>query len=533
MSPFPHKREKAGLNVLRMAYMPISLKQRLPFRADLLLDAVVLVSGAVLPLAFAPYNWFLVAIVSPLILFVAWLNTTPGRAFVRGWLYGVGMFGAGVSWVYVSMHDFGGVPLGMSIFLTGIFVVFLALFPALLGYLISRFFSAATHTIKLLLIMPVAWVLAEWVRGWFLTGFPWLLLGYSQIDQPLGGLAPFLGVYGVSWAVALSSGLLIASILNSQWIYRIGCVAALIFLWGSSFALNNYTWTQPNGKPLKVSLIQGNIAQDIKWSPEMRDPTIDLYSTLTRDNWSSDLIIWPESALPDFYHEVDGYLEELGREAKANNSHLLIGVLYMDAKTEQYYNSVVSLGGGQPEFYHKRHLVPFTEYLPLKDAFGPIVKIMDVPMSDFSKGSDHQVPLSVGEQKVGIDVCYEDAFGEELIRALPQATFLVNVSNDAWFGESIAPAQHLQIARMRAKETGRPLLRGTNTGLTAIIDANGNVQSQAPQFQVQVLTGTIQPMRGSTVYTSVGNTLVVTGLFAVISWGWWLQRGRACRVRVA
>ncbi len=501
-------------------------------RARWLLAAAVLMAGAMLPLAFAPYGWSWIAIASPLILFLVWLKATPGQSFTYGWIYGLGMFGVGVSWVFVSIHDFGGVPLAMSIFLTGLFIVFLALFPALLGYLINRFFSGSSRETKLLLIMPAAWVLAEWVRGWFLTGFPWLLLGYSQIDQPLGGFAPLLGVYGISWAVVLTSGLLLVVTLDPRGIRRFAYSAALVLLWGGAFALNHYTWTQPSGKPLKVSLIQGNIAQDMKWDADMRDPTIDLYSTLTRAHWDSDLIVWPESALPDFYHEVEGYLEELAREAKANNSHLLIGVLYMDAKTTNYYNSVVSLGGARPEFYHKQHLVPFTEYLPLQNVFGPIVKFMDVPMSDFSKGASDQAPLAVAGQKVGIDICYEDAFGEELIRSLPAATFLVNVSNDAWFGESIAPAQHLQIARMRAKETGRPLLRGTNTGITAIIAADGTELARVPQFEVQVLTGTIQPMQGSTLYAMLGNVLVVTGLFAILGlvvWMRYLVRFRTAR----
>lgn len=506
-----------------MTYFASPYHRRRAFRARWLLDAALLVAGAMLPLAFAPYDWSWVAIVSPLILFAAWLKATPAQSFVYGWFYGLGMFGAGVSWVYVSIHDFGGVPLGLSIFLTGLFIVFLALFPALLGYLIKRFFSATTPSIMLLLVMPAGWVMAEWIRGWFLTGFPWLLLGYSQIDQPLGGFAPLLGVYGVSWAVAVTSGLLLALLVDSRLTRRFGYSLALALLWVSAFALNQYSWTQPAGKALKVSLIQGNISQDIKWDEDMRDPTIDLYSTLTRAHWDSDLIVWPESALPDFYHQVDGYLEELGREAKANNAHLLIGVLYLNAKTLKYYNSVVSLGGPRPEFYYKRHLVPFTEYLPLQNAFGPIVKFMDVPMSDFSKGADYQAPLNVAGQKVGINICYEDAFGEELIRSLPLATLLVNVSNDAWFGESIAPAQHLQIARMRAKETGRPLLRGTNTGITAIIGPDGAMLGHVPQFEVQVLTRTVQPMGGSTLYAMVGNVVVVAGLFAILGLAVWRQ----------
>lgn len=480
------------------------------------LDIASLLAGAAVPLAFSPFNLFPIAVISPAILFIAWLMANPRQGFRRGYLFGLGMFAAGVSWVYVSIYGFGGVSFGLSIFLTSLFVLFLALFPALLGYLVTRFFkglSGNTVRLKLLIVFPAAWVLFEWVRGWFLTGFPWLNLGYSQIDSPLGGFAPLAGVYGVSWTVVLTAGLVAALVLDKTRL-RLIYVAGLLSLWIVGFGLGSIAWTSPAGQPLKVSLIQGNIPQDMKWAAEVRAPTIELYTDLTRQHWDSDLIIWPESALPDFYHNATDYLDEIANEARVNKTDLLVGVLYMDPQSDRYYNSVVSLGR-KSAFYHKRHLVPFTEYLPLKGILGSVVDFMQVPMSDFSRGGDDQQPLEVAGQKAGIAICYEDAFGEELISFMPQATILVNVSNDAWFGESIAPQQHLQIARMRALETGRPLLRGTNNGLTAVIKANGQLQSMAPQFQIFVLTDTVQPMQGMTPYAQFGNWPIIM-LLAVL-----------------
>jgi apolipoprotein N-acyltransferase len=247
---------------------------------------------------------------------------------------------------------------------------------------------------------------------------------------------------------------------------------------------------------------------------------------MTRSNWQSDLVIWPESALPDFYHRQRDHLDGLAEEARQHNTDLLIGALTMDLDTDQYFNSMVGLGNGET-FYHKQHLVPFTEYLPLKSVLGSVVDFMNVPMSDFTAGAVDQSLIEVAGQKVGISICFEDAFGEEVIRTLPEATILVNVSNDAWFADSSAPHQHLQIARMRTLEAGRPMLRGTNTGMTAIIDAAGRLQATAPQFETTVLTGDVQPMQGMTPYARWGNRAVVSGAMLLVGFGVWRVRRTA------
>ncbi len=497
--------------------------------ADWRVDLLALLAGALLPLAFAPFGIFPLAIIIPALLFALWLHVSPRRAMWRGLLFGLGMFGTGVTWIYVSIYEFGGVSLPLSVFLMTLFVIVLAWFPALFGYFVTRFYPAPTPAalrVKLLLIFPAGWTFFEWVRSWFLTGFPWLNLGYSQIETPLAGLAPVLGVYGVSWASAFSAGLLLAVVLDKGGVWhRLRHIIVLLALWITAGLLGMQQWSQPTGTPLKVSLIQGNIPQDIKWTPDVRDPTLELYLRMTREHWDSNLIIWPETAMPVFYHEAEAFLGALAEEAREHHADMLIGVPVMDMRTQRYYNSMTSLGSHQA-FYHKHHLVPFTEYLPMKSVLAGVVDFLQVPMSDFSKGGLDQQPLSVAGQKAGISICYEAVFGEEVIRQLPDATLLVNVSNDAWFGHSIGPLQHLQITRMRALETGRPLLRATNTGITAIIGPNGKQLAVAPQFKTYTLTATIQPMSGATPYVRVGNMPVVVMLVLALAMGLFLAKRR-------
>lgn len=479
---------------------------------------VSVVAGLMTPLAFAPLDWWPLAILGPALLFLLWLDASPRQAAVLGLLFGLGFFGIGINWVFISVHYYGYVDFSFSLVITAVLVFFMALFPALVGYTLTRFFPRNFHhqasRYKLLLAIPAFWVLGEWIRGWFMTGLPWLSLGYSQLSSPLAGLAPVFGVYGVSWVVALSSALVVAVLLSARqrWLYS----AVLLLVWSGVWGLGLVPWTHPIGEPIKATLLQANIPQDLKWHPSMREPTIAIYAEMTRENWAtSDLIIWPESAIPGFYHEVEGFLDELEVEAQEQQTDLLIGVLSMNLETQQYYNSMLSLGQSRG-FYHKQHLVPFTEYLPLKNWLGGFVKFIQVPMSDFSPGEDDQPLLSVAGQKVGISICFDGVFGEELIRTLPQASLLVNVSNDAWFADSWAPPQHLQIAQMRALESGRYMLRATNTGVTAVVDEKGRITAQAPQFETTFLNAEAQPRAGTTPYVLWANTPVVLGSLALI-----------------
>lgn len=511
--------------------LPLTLR-RSARTAALSLDFGALLSGALAPLAFAPLSLFPLAVLGPALLFALWLRSSPSRAAWRGWLFGLGMFGVGVSWVQVSIYNYGGVGLPTALAITGLLVAILAAYPAAMGYLVGRLYPS-TGAIKAVLVLPAAWVLFEWLRGWLFTGFPWLSLGYSQTDTWLAGLAPIVGVYGVSWATVLSAGLLLQAARAGSGRRRVLLVLVLAAVWAAGWALGRLEWTQPHGHPLKVSLVQGDVEQGIKWLPGERLATLERYARMTAEHWGSDVVIWPETAIPMFYHQVPReFLAQLLEQARAHGTDLLVGAPVLNPATSSYYNSLLKLGD-PAGVYHKHHLVPFTEYLPLKQWLGGAVDLLDVPMSDFSPGAAAQPPLKVGGVPVGASICYEIAFGEEIIRALPAASLLVNVSNDAWFGRSLAPYQHLQIARMRTLETGRPLLRATNTGITAIIDEHGRLMATLPMFQAGVLTGTVQPRTGLTPYAAAGNLLMLLLVAVLLTLGaavyGWQGRGRGVR----
>lgn len=463
-------------------------------------------AGALSVLAFAPFSLYPLAVAGPLLLLWLWQGATPRFGFQSGWAYGLGLLGFGVFWLHISIDQFGNMGTAAAIALTLLFVLSLALYYGLVGWLTVRLWHRGGW--PLLALVPSLWVLGEWLRGWVLTGFPWLVLGYSQIDSPLGGYAPLVGVYGVSW-VALLSGVLLFLVMRPAVPQRLWLAAALALLWGGGALLTRIAWTEPAGAVLRVSLIQGNVAQEAKWRRDALRPTLDLYTGLTREQWQSDLIIWPETAVPAFAHQVERLLlEPLAAEAQANQSELLIGIPQWDVGGGAYYNSMLSLGGERGS-YAKRHLVPFGEFMPLKQWLQPLINWLQIPMSDFTPGDAPRPLLPLAGYMAGISICYEDAFGEEMIEALPQAAFLVNASNDAWFGDSLAPRQHLEIARMRALESGRYLLRSTNTGISALIDPKGKIQGYSPAFQQHVLNGEIVPMQGATPYVRVGNWAVV------------------------
>ena len=485
-------------------------------------EAAALLSGVALPLAFSPFDLYPLAILLPAVLFALWRRVSPGRAFVRGGLFGLGAFGVGVSWVFVSMNDYGGMGVPLSVFITALLVLVLSVFPALAGYAAVRLCGPAANRLGWVLVVAAVWTLFEWMRGRFLSGFPWLNLGYSQIDAPLAGFAPLLGVYGVSLLAALSAACLVAGV-GSRGTVRGVWLTALVILWLAGAGLRHIDWTHPAGNALRVSLVQGNLPQDLKWEPGVRDLTAELYMNLTRAHWDSRLIVWPETAMPMYYLQARPYLDVLADEARRHDSGVLAGLVYLDTQTSRYYNTMVAIDGRE-QFYHKYHLVPFTEYLPFKPVLGRFIDSLDIPMSDFSPGDRFQRPLEVAGQKIGMSICYEDAFGEEFIRQLPEATLLVNVSNDAWFGRSLAPQQHLQIARMRALETGRYLVRSTNTGMTAVIEPNGRLKSVAPQFERTVLTDTVEPRQGSTPYIVLGNWTVLVAVGAMLVVGWLMRR---------
>ena len=484
---------------------------------------IAIVAGAVMPLAFAPFGFFPIAIISLTVLFYLCLDQSPARSFKIGLAYGLAYFGVGISWLQISIHQFGLPVLAFSILMTILFVLMIAVFPAFTTYFTSRFFPSSSpsnnknnNKLKLLLIYPAFWVIFEWVRSWLFTGFPWLTVGYSQIDSPLAGLGTVTGIYGVSFAVAISAGALVLFWREKRAVLIL-CLSILLPLWTGSFFLKNIEWTTAKEGEVNVAIVQGNIAQEIKWLPEQKQITLDLYSDLSEPYWDKvDLIIWPETALPAFAHDIPEFINNLKARAETSKTDIMLGLPFADPKTGKYYNSMISLGE-EINIFKKHHLVPFGEYLPMKKFLDPILQFLEIPMSDFSKGEEEKTLIKTSKYDIGISVCYEDVFGEEVIKGLPEADFLVNVSNDAWFGDSLAPHQHLEMARMRALETGRYLVRSTNTGVSAIIDQKGLITHSAAQFEVATLSANIKAFSGSTPYVRFGNMPIIILCFLIVA----------------
>lgn len=486
--------------------------------------------GAFTVLGFEPVGLWLAAFVTLAILFqrLAFAHT-PREAFCSAYGFGLGFFLAGVSWIYVSLNTFGAMPMPLAALATLLFCAFLALFPAACGYLVAR--APCSIVVKLALIAPATWMLIEWTRGWIFTGFPWLTAGYSQPPgSPLAGYAPVVGVYGVSLAMALTAGgmtLLVSHPANRfkrgesrlealrrlfssrEKFPMVVVMAAIVLLWIGGALLKKIEWTQPTGVTTTVELLQGNVAQDMKWREDHLIATLKAYRDMVKSS-KARLIVLPETALPLFLHQVPpDYLEELAAHARQNNGDILIGVPERQPQGN-YYNSVISLGSAPPQAYRKSHLVPFGEFIPLRPVLGWIVGVLAIPLQDFSRGGFEQRPLDVAGQRVAVNICYEDVFGEEIIRQLPAATMLVNASNVAWFGRSIAPDQHLQISQMRALETGRYMLRATNTGMTAVIDERGQVAVVAEEFAKTTVRYEVPGFQGATPFVRWGNYLALS-----------------------
>ncbi|MGQ0752515.1 MAG: apolipoprotein N-acyltransferase [Betaproteobacteria bacterium] len=486
------------------------------------------VLGGATVLGFAPFYLFFIPVLTLAALLAMFDGERPGNAAVLGFAWGLGFFMFGVSWVYVSLHDFGAMPAPLAALATLLFCAFLALFPAVAGYVYAK--VALGPAAKLVLLFPATWTLLEWTRGWLFTGFPWLGAGYSQIPlSPLAGYAPVIGIYGVTLATAVSAGILAYLWQHQRRSKRVALayVAAALAIWLAGWGLKAVEWTRPTGEPVTVSLLQGNVPQDLKFREDRLQKTLEDYRALALSS-ASRLIIFPETALPLFLEHVpQNYLSELAAHARRNRGDILIGVPER-LRDGRYYNTVVSVGSAPAQRYRKVHLVPFGEFIPLRPLLGGIVGALAIPLQDFSRGPEYPQPLEVAGQRVAVNICYEDAFGEEIIRQLPHATLLVNVSNVAWFGRSIAPQQHLQISQARALETGRYMLRATNTGLTAIIDARGEVVKSAPEFTQAALTDRVPGYEGATPYVRWGN-LAVLALCALLLAGAWAA-GRRKRV---
>ncbi len=473
--------------------------------------AAALAAGIAMALSFAPFNRAWLAIAGLAVAFYLVATSQRRPVWGLGYVFGLGYAGLGVYWIFVSISRYGGGPVPASL-ATPIFVALFALLPMIALWLGRRLGSGRSDWTAAL-TLPLTWVVVEWVRSWLFTGATWLAVGYSQIDQGVAALAPVLGLFGVSLVVALVAGALAAVVISpSRW--RTGWLAVIVAVYFGSGLLDRIAWTSPDGEPLAFAMVQGNVPPDQKWQASSRRETLRYYTARTREHLGKPLVIWPETAVPAFYRRVrDGWLAPLAEEAGRAGTDVITGIPRVDDE-RQLYNAVMVLD--QPErAYHKRHLVPFGEYVPFRGWLGGLLDFVGAPLGDISPG-DEATRLSAAGVEVGVSVCYEVTFGDEVADTVPEAGLLLNVSNDGWFGDSSAPYQHLQIARMRSLEAGRPMLRSTNTGITALVGADGRVRQRAPMFQRAVLTGRVQPRVGATPYSRWEDgpivALVFTGL---------------------
>ncbi len=483
-------------------------------------------AGLLNTFAFAPYDWHALPLLTLTILAVALRQSqSPAQAAWLAYCYGLGWFGLGVSWVHVSIATFGGMPLIASLSIMALLVAYLSLFPALAAYLAARLAKGQASYWPLLL--AICWTFAENLRSWIFTGFPWLSVGYSQTDGWLGSYAPLIGETGITFILLFAAGSfaaffrlttnLSARKLNSAQIQRSeqGQLAIAVLLLLLTPVLSAIKGWQPTGTQASVALVQGNIRQELRWAPEQELPTMKKYMQLTRPQLANRLVIWPEAAIPQLEPDAQAYLFNLDMLAFENQAAVISGILDVKRNGDAY-NGMIVVGdtGVKGQIYHyetrnryqKHHLLPIGEFVPFERFLRDVAPFFDLPNSSFARGEWLQPNLQAKGYQLLAALCFEIAFPRQIRANFSDNTdLLLTVSNDAWFGDSHGPWQHLEIARMRALEFGRPLLRATNNGVTAAIDADGKVLGQLPQFQDGVLTLDVPLTQGRTLYSLLGD----------------------------
>ncbi|MDV2469642.1 apolipoprotein N-acyltransferase [Acinetobacter chinensis] len=490
-------------------------QKQLPVIFPLLIS---LFSGAIFSFALAPYHWWWLAILSPALLYASLRKRSAKQAFFIGWSYGIGLWFVGAFWLYTSIHVYGDTNAVLSVLMIAIMALLMGLFTAVQTWLYRRFFPETPLTFAPL------WVLFEWSKTWVFTGFPWLFAGYAFTERFIDGYAPMFGIFGVSFVVIVLA-CAVVEILNRRLFWAIPSALLLLGAWGAS----QLSFVQAkNERPLEVSLIQGNIPQDLKWLTEYQIKTLEIYANLTRTEWGRDLIVWPESSIPMFQTDIEPFLDAMKVQADKTGSAWVTGIPYWDLKQSQaegypmYYNTLMATGFESEGLYKKQRLVPFGEYIPLSGLLSWVLPALqnDPSMSGFSRGEKDQKPLSIRHHRLGSAICYEVAYPNLTRRNAAQSDFLVTVSNDAWFTGTAGPQQHLQMVQMRAKENGRWFIRATNTGVTAIIDHQGHIVKQAPMDQPAVLRGNLPAMQGETLYTRLSDWPVLGFSLLLLILGW-------------
>lgn len=483
--------------------------------------------GASTALSFAPYSlWIIYPIAMALALWQS-ESLSPKASFFHWLSFGFGCFAVGISWVHVSMDTFGGLPLVASVALMALLALYLALYPALTGLGLAWLTRTNSHSLwRNLLLFPALWTLTEWARGWVLTGFPWIWAGYSQTQGPLKELASIIGALGLSFLIAMLAGALALCVSKR---YK-SLLILLPIIATAAWVAPKLTQIQPTGESVKVALVQGNIPQSMKWEPEALWPTLLKYMDLSREHFDADIIVWPEAAIPAPESMVQDFLDNANKVANLNHTSIITGII--SRQQEDFYNSLIVLGNhnqkqqDSPDYesdgsnqFKKHHLLPIGEFVPFQALLRPIAPFFNLPMSSFARGDYQQPNLSALGHKVAPAICYEIAFPEQLRDSVNLGTdLLLTVSNDAWFGTSNGPLQHMEIAQMRAIELGRPLVRATNNGVTAVVDEHGNITAALPQFETGVLSATIPLVTGQTWFAKIGQTplLILCGALLLV-----------------
>ena len=467
--------------------------------------------GASAVLSFSPFQIEILIIFSLAIFFqFIYSSKNIKHAALLGLFFGIGFMGFGVSWIYISIEKFGGVSPFLAFIFTILFILFISIYFSIFGGAVKLIGRNNKKPFVMIFIIPSLWFLIELARGLFFTGFPWLSIGYSQINSTISSFAPIIGVYGVGFVIAFIAASL------TLW-KKIWPVLLVLSIWLISYGLSFTNWTEPMEEKINVAIVQGNIEQSKKWEPTLFFRNLQLYLDLTKNLSGSDVIVWPETAVAAFDDQIEEeILSPIQNLAAKNSFDLLTGIVNRNFRGE-YYNSVINLGASGRQIYKKSHLVPFGEYLPLKPISKTIFSFLSIPMSDFSPGENKR-NIKLGGNSVGVSICYEDVFSSEIAKSFPKSRYLVNVSNDAWFGDSLAPHQHLEIAQMRALEFGRFFVRSTNNGISAIIDNRGKIRKIAPQFKEFVLESELILYEGATPYSNFNDVplIIVSFIFLLI-----------------
>ncbi|XKM13084.1 apolipoprotein N-acyltransferase [Orbaceae bacterium ac157xtp] len=489
--------------------------------------------GAIAVFSYSPFDIWLLAFISFAGLIALIANQTPKRAIILSFCWGIGYFLAGVHWVFISIRQYGELPIPISLLILWLFVCYLALYPLLFGYLLTKLkkFAPQYSLTQLIILSPLLWQFTEYLRANILGGFAWLQFGYTQLNSPLKALFPIIGINGVNLVFCIIVGLTVyigkvyiaknaysqikqQSTIANKHLYSAIC--ALILLFFAPLLFSNAQWTTTNSKkPIDITLVQANIPQSLRWNSNQLQNTLSTYHQLTEKALKpNSIIIWSEAAIPDIEINQQHYLKQLDHLAKQNQASIAVGIIDLQPTSQDYaiYNSLIVLGDDKPytyptsNRYEKHHLVPFGEYVPLDSVLRPIADLLNIPMSSMSAGNKKQKPLTIQGYKFLTVICYEAILSDLVLTNItPDTDFLLTVSNDAWFGNSIGPWQHLQMARTRALEFGRTLLRATNNGITVIVDEKGDITKQMPQFTQGTLKATLTAKNGLTPYATWGN----------------------------